>query len=101
MELSYDAPMLRFAGLLALITAAAAASDLARRAPDSTTHWVSFENPSGAKGQAARENRGAKGHAFDSLKAGETKTLLNVQGAGCVRRSSQRPAIYPTMPSAR
>lgn len=80
--------MLRQFGLLALLVAVAAAADadLARRRKDADTHWVSFENPTGAKGHAAGENRGAKGHAFDSLKAGETKNLLNVQGAGSVRR---------------
>ncbi|MGE5647575.1 MAG: glycoside hydrolase family 172 protein [Acidobacteriota bacterium] len=80
--------MLRFFGLFALLLsiAGAADGDLARRRKDAETRWVSFENPTGAKGQAARENRGAKGHPFDSLKAGETKTLLNVEGAGSVRR---------------
>jgi hypothetical protein len=80
--------MLRRFGLLALLipVACAAGDDLARRRKDADTRWVSFENPTGAKGQAAWENRGAKGHAFDPLKAGETKTLLNVQGAGSIRR---------------
>jgi Protein of unknown function (DUF2961) len=80
--------MLRQFGLFALLVSAAAAADadLARRHKDADTRWVSFENPTGAKGQAAKENRGAKGHAFDSLKAGATKTLLNVQGAGSIRR---------------
>jgi len=48
--------------------------------------WVSFENPSGARGRAALENAGSKGHAFDCVRAGETKTLLDIEGSGSIRR---------------
>lgn len=80
--------MLRKIGAVILMAAAGGAADLdlARRRPEVETRWASFENPRGLKGAGGRENRGAKGHAFDRLKAGETKTLLNVQGAGAVRR---------------
>ncbi len=80
--------MLRLISLFALLIAMAVAAnpELARRRKDADTRWISFENPTGAKGQAAKENRGAKGHAFDSLKNGETKTLLQAQGAGSIRR---------------
>ncbi len=80
--------MLRLISLFALLIAMAVAADpeLARRRKDADTRWISFENPTGAKGQAAKENRGAKGHAFDSLKNGETQTLLQTQGAGSIRR---------------
>jgi len=70
--------------LTSLLTAADA--DLARRRRDADTRWASFENPAAAKGQGAKENRGAKGHAFDSVRRGETKTLLDVSGAGEIRR---------------
>jgi len=50
------------------------------------TRWVSFENGTGARGKAALQNRGGKGHAFDRLSAGEAKTLLEVTGGGEVRR---------------
>jgi hypothetical protein len=50
------------------------------------TRWFSFENAEIERGRAGRENRGAKGHAFDSVSAGETKTLLNIAGGGMVRR---------------
>jgi len=50
------------------------------------TRWASFENPTGARGQGGRENQGAKGHAFDSLAAGETKVLLDVAGCGLIHR---------------
>jgi hypothetical protein len=50
------------------------------------TRWASFENPMAAKGAGGAANRGAKGHAFDRLAPGETKTLLDARGAGTVRR---------------
>jgi hypothetical protein len=51
------------------------------------THWASPENPTGQKGQAARENAGRKGRPALPLKAGETLTLAEVKGAtGTVRR---------------
>lgn len=51
-----------------------------------TTGWTSFENPTGAKGSGGKENKGAKGHANDFLKPGETKVLLDVTGAGVIQR---------------
>jgi len=53
---------------------------------DIETRWNSFENPSSGKGNAGSENRGAKGHPYDSLKAGESKELLNVEGSGIITR---------------
>ena len=50
------------------------------------TRWVSFENPSGKRGEGGVENKGAKGHPFDSILAGETKTLLDIKASGSVRR---------------
>ncbi len=65
------------------------------------TAWVSFENPTGAPGAAAQANRGAKGHAFDRLKAGETVTLLQIQGPGIINRmwitiNNRRPEALAT-----
>ncbi len=59
---------------------------LYKKHPNVESRWVSFENPSGEKGQGGKENRGAKGHAFDSLQAGETKVLLDVAGCGIIHR---------------
>ncbi len=42
----------------------------------------SFENLNGVKGEGGKTNKGAKGNAFESLKAGESKTLLDVRSAG-------------------
>ncbi|HLR31852.1 MAG TPA: glycoside hydrolase family 172 protein [Fodinibius sp.] len=50
------------------------------------SRWTSPENREGRKGAGAKENRGAKGHAFDEIKAGESYPLLDVKGAGIVNR---------------
>jgi hypothetical protein len=59
---------------------------LYERPPGVETRWVSFESPTGARGAAARENRGAKGHPSDRLAPGETKTLLDFAGSGTIQR---------------
>jgi hypothetical protein len=50
------------------------------------TRWSSFENPKAAKGAGGAENKGAKGHPAEEFRPGETKTLLDVGGAGMVNR---------------
>lgn len=50
------------------------------------TRWISFENTGAGRGHAGLENQGAKGHAFDTVAAGETKTLLDIAGSGAIRR---------------
>ena len=50
------------------------------------TRWTSFENPTGAAGNGAKENGGAKGFAFKGIAAGEAVTLLDVKGSGVIRR---------------
>jgi hypothetical protein len=47
---------------------------------------ASPENITGAKGNGSKTNNGAKGHAFTTLKAGETKTLLDISGPGMIQR---------------
>ena len=46
----------------------------------------SFENPNGAKGGGGKTNKTAKGNAFETIKEGETKTLLDINGQGIVQR---------------
>ena len=53
---------------------------------DLEPRWNSFENPTSGKGTGAMENKGAKGHPYDILKAGESKVLLDVQGMGIITR---------------
>jgi hypothetical protein len=46
----------------------------------------SFENLNGLKGNGGKDNQGAKGHAFEPIRAGETKTLLDIKEAGIICR---------------
>jgi hypothetical protein len=48
--------------------------------------WVGFENITGSKGRGGMENLGAKGHPSEGVRAGETKTLLNIEGPGVINR---------------
>ena len=50
------------------------------------TRWASPENPTGAKGNGGRTNHGAKGNAFFIVKPGAQQVLLDVKGAGVIRR---------------
>ncbi|MEN8228381.1 MAG: glycoside hydrolase family 172 protein [Bacteroidota bacterium] len=55
--------------------------------PDGTqTRWQSFENSTGEKGKGGMENKGAKGHPYDRVYAGESVVLLDVKGSGVVHR---------------
>ena len=46
----------------------------------------SFENLNGVKGDGGKTNKSGKGNAFESLKAGESKTLLEISSAGIIQR---------------
>jgi hypothetical protein len=51
------------------------------------SRWASFENPKRGKGAGGWENKGAKGHPYETFPAGDVKTLLDVEGhAGIVQR---------------
>jgi len=50
------------------------------------TRWSSPENRNGKKGAGGIENNGAKGHASDSIPAGATYALLDIQGMGIINR---------------
>lgn len=59
--------------------------DLFQAPPATTqTRCQNFENRTGAKGAGGRENQGRKGHAFDDLPAGATRTLFETQGSGII-----------------
>ncbi|HEX8234251.1 MAG TPA: glycoside hydrolase family 172 protein [Caulobacteraceae bacterium] len=77
-------------GALALAPAAraepSAADPLYQFQPGQETRWVSPENPTGEKGAGGRENRGAKGHAFETIPAGRSHVLADVQGPGVIDR---------------
>ena len=53
---------------------------------NSEPRWFSFENPDAKRGAAAKENHGAKGHAFEYFSQGETKVLADFSGMGVIRR---------------
>lgn len=53
---------------------------------NTVTRWISPENPTGEKGKGGLTNKGAKGNAFYIVQPGETKTLLDVKGAGIIQR---------------
>jgi hypothetical protein len=54
--------------------------------PGSVSRWASFENPLGEKGKAAQTNGGAKGRACQPVPAGDSVTLMDVQGSGIINR---------------
>ncbi|PAX06698.1 glycoside hydrolase family 172 protein [Sphingomonas lenta] len=74
-------------GALLAALLAAQAQDLHLAPPEGErTRWISPENPTGAKGQGARENRGGKGHAFETIPVGGSHTLADIKGAGVIDR---------------
>ncbi len=62
------------------------AGELLFQFTDMEPRWNSFENPDSEKGAGGQENKGAKGHPYDFLKAGETKVLMDVEGPGIINR---------------
>ena len=46
----------------------------------------SFENLNGIKGAGGKSNFSAKGNAFEDLKSGQSKTLLEIEGSGIIQR---------------
>jgi hypothetical protein len=70
----------------ALQTLSVQAQELFEIPAGKQTRWTSFENPTGSKGSGGKENDGAKGHAFDMVAAGTSKTMLDYKGAGIVER---------------
>jgi len=82
--------MVRLLAAFGLLWAGAAtaqdSSELYRYRAGEQTHWVSPENPSGAKGAGGLENKGAKGHAFDTIPVGGKHVLAEIKGAGTIDR---------------
>jgi hypothetical protein len=71
---------------IACISLALQAQELFQPASDHSPRWATFENVKADKGVGGRENKCAKGHAFDSLKAGQSITLMEFNGSGIIRR---------------
>jgi len=53
---------------------------------DVESRWISFENPTGAKGRGGMENKGAKGDASRWIRAGDSIVLADIHGAGIINR---------------
>jgi len=71
---------------LYLFSTPAKAQELYELPADAETRWVSFENRTGEKGKGGMENHKAKGHASEWVKAGQSITLLDFDGAGVINR---------------
>ena len=71
---------------LTLASASSAGDDLFRYKEGEQTRWASPENRAAAKGAGGRENKGAKGHAWDRMQPGEGYVLADVKGGGTIDR---------------
>lgn len=83
--------IIRYAGLLLLAGAVPAQAQddpaaLYRFQEGGRPRWASPENREARKGAGGQENRGGKGHAFDTLPAGASITLADIEGAGIIDR---------------
>lgn len=65
---------------------AASAQQIFQMPKTAESRVSSFENPNGVKGNGGKTNKTAKGNAFETIKEGETKTLLDINGQGLVQR---------------
>lgn len=72
--------------LCCFFSAMAQAQQLYELPAGAETQWISLENASGAKGKGGMENKGAKGHASEWIKAGERKVIMDYEGAGVINR---------------
>src|SRR6478672_10749256 len=75
-----------FALLLFLLIKLSAAQQIFQMPKNGESRVSSFENPNGVKGNGGKTNKTAKGNAFETIKEGETKTLLDVNGQGIIQR---------------
>ena len=72
--------------ILLLFFTAANGQELFDFPSKTNTSWGSFENRSAETGKGGMENQGAKGHASEWVKPGDSITLLDFKGAGVIRR---------------
>lgn len=88
--------------LCTLYSASLLAQEPLYRMSTDKPRWATFENPKATVGAGGMENQTAKGHAFEPIKAGETKTLLNISGMGIIQRiwltvSDRSPAMLRSL----
>jgi hypothetical protein len=77
--------LLAFAGWL-LLSSSIWAQQVFEMPSGIASRLSSFENPNGKKGEGGQSNKTAKGRAFETVKTGVTKTLLDINGEGIVQR---------------
>lgn len=71
---------------VALVPALSRAQNLYEAPEGIETRWISFENPSGGKGQGGTAAQGRKGSFYRPVQAGESLTIADIQGPGVIRR---------------
>jgi hypothetical protein len=91
-----------FATVFFLATISAHAQELYDVPDGKQTRWSTFENPTAGKGIGGKENKTAKGHAFDVLQPNSSKVLLDYKGAGILQRiwltvNERSPAMLRSM----
>lgn len=64
------------------IVLSASAQQIFQMPKNAESRLSSFENPNGVKGNGGKTNKTAKGNAFETIKEGETKTLLDIKRTG-------------------
>jgi hypothetical protein len=72
--------------LFSNIMLSASAQQIFQMPKNAESRVSSFENPNGVKGSGGKTNKTAKGNAFETIKEGETKTLLDINGQGIIQR---------------
>ena len=75
-----------FGAMLAAAPALAQEEPLYRFQPGQDPRWASPENPGAEKGAGGQENKGAKGHAFETIAPGASLVLADIRGPGIVDR---------------
>ncbi|ESQ87440.1 hypothetical protein ABAC460_19125 [Asticcacaulis sp. AC460] len=69
-----------------LLPAAAHADDLYTFKADQAPRWASPENAKAQPGAGGQKNRGAKGHAFETIAQGQSLVLADITGPGIIDR---------------
>ena len=77
-----------FALILSIFLAIGASAQNLYTLPENfrSSSMSSFENLNGIKGAGGKSNFSAKGNAFEDLKSGQSKTLLEIEGSGIIQR---------------
>ena len=75
-----------FTILLAFIGSSAFTQEIFQKPAGVKSRVSSFENINGIKSSGGKTNKGAKGNAFEWMKGGESKSLLDIQATGIIQR---------------